>query len=297
MKHLTSSYPSHPLHSFLSLPHVGRTAAAACRRGAASSGSTIFLESFFSRWPGQWAHAGAHCTHPRLCLLRPHRRGRGAEAAASPVRWWKATRRRGSSEAAKLRAESQGCAARGAAARGQRGRGAAVRGRARPANLQQGGPTLAGAAPGRALGRGAAELLRRATGGGAVMSSPGGKLCMPVFSLPPSLCRPHRARPSPPPPSLARFSWRVISRDTTFVLAGECGIQPGVAWVETPCPVRGVVRRLASGNGTTPSPDVATRGPSVGTQGGIFFSKSHTHSRGALYVPLKKFVPHRVGLK
>jgi hypothetical protein len=132
--HLILSQPSSPLVPLS--PSRGQDCS--CSRGAASSGSTIFLESFFSRWPGRWAHARAHCTNPRGAPSVP--------PPAPPIRWWKATRR-GSSEAAKLRAESQGCAARGAAARGQRGRGAAVRGRARPANLQQGGPTLAAAAP------------------------------------------------------------------------------------------------------------------------------------------------------
>jgi hypothetical protein len=88
-----------------------------------------------------------------------------------------------------------------------------------------------------------------------------GVLYMPMSSLP--LYMPPRACPSPQPPSPACFSWWVISRGATF-LQGERGIQPDVARVETPSTTPGVMRRMASGNGTTLSPNLATQGPSVG---------------------------------
>jgi hypothetical protein len=120
-------------------------------------------------------------------------------------------------------------------------------GRDRP-DLRQGGPTPVATTHDRAPGRGTAELLR-------------GVLCMPMSSLP--LCRPPRAYPSPQPPSPPRLSWWVISRDATF-LHGERGIQPNVARVEMPSTAPGVTRRMASRNGTTLSPNLATQGPSIG---------------------------------
>jgi hypothetical protein len=103
-------------------------------------------------------------------------------------------------------------------------------------------------------GRGQPDLRRRvltptaadsstapaATGGDSVRSSLGNELCRPVFSL----CRPPRARPSPLPPSPALFSWRVISRGRIF-LPVKRGIQPGVAWVETPSTDHNAQRRAS----------------------------------------------------
>jgi hypothetical protein len=122
----------------------------------------------------------------RLCLLRPHRRGGAAEELRPLPLPFGGGRPQGG-EGAERRKGAQRVEQR---CEGGRGLGAAVRGWARPANLQQGGTTLAAVAPGRALGRGAAELLRRATDGGAVTSSPGGELCRLVFSLPLSSGRP-----------------------------------------------------------------------------------------------------------
>jgi hypothetical protein len=120
-------------------------------------------------------------------------------------------------------------------------------GRDRP-DLRQGGPTPAATTHDRAPGRGTVELLQRCAMHADVLS--------PSLQAAPSL-------PSPQPPSPARFSWWVISRGTTF-LHGERGIQPNVARVETPSTAPGVTRRMASGNGTTLSPNLATPGPSIG---------------------------------
>jgi hypothetical protein len=129
----------------------------------------------------------------RLCLLRPHRRGGAAEELRPLPLPFGGGRPQGGEGA--VRRRSSGQSRKGAQRVEQRceggcGLGAAVRGWARPANLQQGGTTLAAVAPGRALERGAAELLRQATDGGAVTSSPGGELCRLVFSLPLSSGRP-----------------------------------------------------------------------------------------------------------